>query len=108
MDVYPNLGADATDKYFVIHKVITDGAEKKVGEAISHITVASDATDEEKAIANTTYKLLVDQEYCIEYNKKYITDANRTVITFEAKNEVMEEKGITKLKIKPLPLFRLD
>ena len=105
---YPGVAADATDKYFVIHEVITDGTEKKVGDALSHIPYPGGATEEEKAIANTTYKLLVDHEYCIEYNKKYITDATRTKITFEAKNDVMEEKGITKLTVKPLPLFRLD
>lgn len=105
---YSDLSSDEADKYFTIHEVITSGAEKTVGNALSHVAADAGATAEEIAIANTTYELQVDHEYCIEYNKKYITDSLRTKITFESQNDVIEDKGTTKLTIKPLPLFRLD
>ena len=105
---YTSLGEDASDKYFTIHEVINDGVEKKVGNPVAHMSAPEGASDEEKAISNTTYVLSVDREYCIAYNKKYISDPARTKITFAAQNDVIEEKGITRLEMKPLPLFRLD
>ena len=106
---FTSLGDDASDKYFSIHEVVVDGVEKKASDTtISHMTAPEGASAEEIAVANTTYELLVDHEYCIVYNKKHISDTSRTKISFSAQNDVIEEKSITKLEMKPLPLFRLD